>query len=388
MFVFISLAQKNVTRKKERSALTIIGVLLAVAATISLVSIAEGLYERLNYEINLQDVDIYVLPKSSSFLPAGSMGAIGSGSLIVSREYINQIKSIAGVKDVTGITRLLATAGKEKVGVVVWGIIPDKMNIFFPKIEIQEGDFFQKTNDLIIGPQISRELKIDIENQFPISQVNFNIVGKTYPVYSFEDYACFISLDDALTVQRTQGVQEIWVQVADDSSSGEIDNIIKTIRKEMKDVTVKTKVEYLGDANHFVALVRLLQYAISAIGILIAITASMNTMLMSTYERMDEFGTLRAIGASRFFIFSMVLFESLFLSFIGGILGVLLGFLGSGLFNDAIVTLLKLSFPVSKVTFRLIIEALMLSIGVGLLGALIPAFIASRMEIIKALRWE
>jgi len=387
MFVFISLAQKNVTRKKERSALTIIGVLLAVAATISLVSIAEGLYERLNYEINLQSVGLYVIPKSTSFLPAGSMGAIGSGYLTIPCEAIEQIKSIGGIKEVTGITRLLASVGEDKMGVVVWGINPEKMNIFFPKLEIQDGETIQQSHQLIIGPQIAKVLNIDKGGIFPISETEFTVVGKHYGVSSFEDYACFISLEDALAAQKANGVQEIWIQLEDNLANPDIEKIIKQI-VTIKGISVKTKAEYLGDANHFVDLVRLLQYAISAIGILIAITASMNTMLMSTYERMDEFGTLRAIGASRFFIFGMVLCESLFLSTIGGILGIVLGYLGAGLFNDAIVTLLRLSFPVSQVTVKLVIEALALSIGVGLLGALIPAFIASRMDIIKALRWE
>jgi putative ABC transport system permease protein len=387
MFVFLSLARKNVTRKKERSALTIIGVLIAVAATISLVSIAEGLYERLNYEINLQSVSLYVIPKSTSFLPAGSMGAIGSGYLTIPYESIEQIKSIGGIKEVTGITRLLASVGEDKMGVVVWGLSPEKMNVFFPKFELQDGEPIQERYQLIIGPRIARILNIEKGGTFLISETEFNVVGKTYAVSSFEDYACFISLEDALSVQKTKGVQEIWIQLEDNLAAPDIEKIIKQILN-IKGVTVKTKAEYLGDANHFVDLVRLLQYAISAIGILIAITASMNTMLMSTYERMDEFGTLRAIGASRFFIFGMVLCESLFLSIIGGLLGIVLGYFGAGLFNDAIVTLLKLSFPVSLVTLKLVIEAMALSIGVGLLGALIPAFIASRMDIIKALRWE
>jgi len=261
------------------------------------------------------------------------------------------------------------------------------MNVFFPKLEIQDGENIQASHQLIIGPQISKVLNIDKGGAFPISETEFTVVGKNYGVSSFEDYACFISLEDALAAQKANGVQEIWIQLEDNLANPDIEKIIKQILT-IKGISVKTKAEYLGDANHFVDLVRLLQYAISAIGILIAITASMNTMLMSTYERMDEFGTLRAIGASRFFIFGMVLCESLFLSTIGGILGIVLGYLGAGLFNDAIVTLLRLSFPVSQVTVKLVLEALALSIGVGLLGALIPAFIASRMDIIKALRWE
>jgi len=378
------LQKKNVTRKKERSTLTIIGVLLAVAATISLVSIAEGLYQRLNHEIQLQAVDLYVLPKSSSFMPAGSMGAIGSGVFTIPREFALEIESFPGVKNVTGVTRLLTAIGEDKIGVVIWAIPVNKINVFFPKFELEEGDFIKNSHEIIVGPRIASGMKIEMNSEFPISGENFSVVGKSYSMGSFLDYSCFISLEDALVVQKVNGVQEVWVQLEEPSYP---DEVIASLKK-FEGITVKTKKEYLGDANDFVGLVRLLQYAISAIGILIAITASMNTMLMSTFERMGEFGTLRAIGVSRLFIFAMVLFESLFLSIIGGFFGVLLGFFGAGLFNDAIVALLKLSFPVSQVTTKLVVEALVLSMVVGILGAIIPAFIASRMDIIKALRWE
>jgi len=387
MIAFV-LASKNVTRKRERSILTIIGVLLAVASTISLISIAEGLYTKVNYEINLQNVDLYILPKSTAFLPAGSIGAVGGSSFGIPYKEVENINNIPGVEVVMGITRILANFKKD-TGVLVWGVEPEKMAVFFPYFRIVQGRYLAtlSSGELIGGNKVVKELSLSLGEAINISNKDFVLVGTLAPVDTFEDYAFFSSLKDVMDIQQTAGVQEIWVKVTQEYRNN-IEAVKQAFQQAVPTCIVKTKQEYLGEANHFVNLIRLLQYAISAIGIMIAITAAMNTMLMSTYERMKEFGTLRAIGASKYVIFEMVLFESLFLSLIGGSLGVLLGFLGASLFNEALTSLFKISVPVTCINLKLIVEAILLSVGIGVVGAIIPAVIASRIDIIKTLRWE
>jgi putative ABC transport system permease protein len=111
-------------------------------------------------------------------------------------------------------------------------------------------------------------------------------------------------------------------------------------------------------------------------------------MLMSTYERLKEFGTLRAIGASRFTVLGMILTESLLLSLAGGVLGIVLGIMGSRLLDSAVVTLFQLSYPVARISVSLVLQALGLSLAVGVVGAIIPCFLVYRMNIIYALRQE
>jgi putative ABC transport system permease protein len=111
-------------------------------------------------------------------------------------------------------------------------------------------------------------------------------------------------------------------------------------------------------------------------------------MLMSTYERIKEFATLRAIGASRFTVLAMILFESLILSLTGGVAGIIMGLMGSQLLDTALTTFFQLSFPLARITLRLVMEGLALSAFVGFVGALLPSIIVYRMTIINALRWE
>ena len=131
-----------------------------------------------------------------------------------------------------------------------------------------------------------------------------------------------------------------------------------------------------------------MQFAIALIGILIATTASMNTMLMSTFERIREFGALRAIGANRSVIASMIIIESLILSVIGGIAGIIVGIIGSAFLDDAVKALFQISFPMANITPALILYAMLLSVFIGIVGALIPIIIVYKIEIIKALKWD
>jgi len=111
-------------------------------------------------------------------------------------------------------------------------------------------------------------------------------------------------------------------------------------------------------------------------------------MLMSTYERLREFAVLRAIGASRATVAAMLIWESLMLANLGGLLGCLFGVLASGVLDQAVVFLFQLPFPLAKVTPTLLLEGMLLSSLVGVLGALIPVILIWRQKIMDGLRSE
>lgn len=390
MLISIQLAIKNVYRKRERSLLTIIGVLLAVGSFISLLSIAEGLSNRINREINGRKVDIYILPHDAAVLPTGPVGTIGFTSNTLPLSMVGKLKKIQklpNIKNICPIYRIQQKIGNQTL--IIWGIKSENFAEFFPYFKIRPGGrrFEDNASEAVMGGNLAMERGVKPESLIPIEGQPFTVVGIGVPHYSFQDYFCYIPLEKAMKLKNARGAQEIWVQV-NRPVKAEINNTAKAIKEAFPDANVKTREEYLGSANEYVYYAWLLQFAISAIGVLIAITASMNTMLMSTYERIKEFGTLRAIGATRFNVFFMILTESLILCFIGGLGGIVLGIMGSKLLDDAVRVLLQLSFPLAKITFNLIMYAFILSVAVGVIAAIIPAVIVYKMHIIDALRWE
>lgn len=484
--VSLSLAQKNVTRKQERSLLTIVGVILAVASFVALLSIAEGLYQRLHNEVYSRNIDIYILPSSSIPLPTGPIGAIG---FISENIYINHTihgivagnpaeggkegqssakppqtfvgniidylrlpdapladdespttpyareaykkfpegtRSIDNIRNAIGVSRFQYI--DKGMTVIIWGIPfepagyteKDFLTAFFPNFQVIDGvlpippadreiaDPYctgggmtfsdlagsqDKKNEnlvLIAGEKIARELNLKVGDTYEIKRSSGTVKLKTTCIgrfnTGFQDYFCFIPVQTSLLVRDTPGrVDEIWVQVRDKS-------LIKKTKEDLKqafpDLAVKTSEEYLGASSDLVKYAWILQFTIALIGILIATTASMNTMLMSTFERIKEFGALRAIGTPRLTIISMIFIESLILSITGGVVGIVVGLLGSKLLDTAVMSLFQISFPLARITAPLVLYAFSLSLFIGFIGALIPAIIIYRMDVIQALRWE
>lgn len=444
--VAFNLALKNIIRKQERSLLTVIGVVLAVGCFVALLSVAEGLNQKLNKEVYGRKVDIYILPSSGSSMPSGPIGSIGysadSVSIIrnlpvelaakpvkagaeVPREQGNLIDFLSpdrdarmpNIKKAVGITRFQQNIKGKSV--MFWGIPYESMGYtdentltaFFPHMKILSGmlpilpeesnqdpyciyekrtipDLTEDEKTLTVGTKMSKELNTAVGKAVSFRRNSERIDLTTQCIASFregfQDYFCFLPLQTAMAVEDTAGkVHEIWIQVEDPSKLRETKRILAI---NFPDLTVQTNEEYLGASSELVRYAWFLQFAIALIGVLIAMTASMNTMLMSTFERVKEFGALRAIGASRFTIVSMIFIESLILSVSGGCLGIMMGVLGSYFLDGALTSMLRISFPLAHITFNLIIYAFVLSVVIGIVGAVIPAVIVYRMGILKALK--
>ncbi len=454
--IAFSLAKKNIIRKQERSLLTIIGVILAVGSFVALLSIAEGLNNKLTSEIVSRNVDIYVTASGAVSLPTGSIGALGSDDEEVEIEQslpkdaisietvknktdIHKLKRIRGnfidflnpdadgnqkvpyIKHAIGITRF-----QKKIrgrNVVFWGLPfgtsddgTPLFNLYLQGMKVQAGVFPIETKQyddiysclekkelsslseeekvFISGYKIAEELNLkevlDKNDKIEMKTSSSDFKLKPEAIISFnsgfQDYFCYMPIQTALAINGTTGkVKEIWIQV---ENKDKIKETKRLLHYYFPNLEFKTAEEYLGTSGEIVKYAWFMEFAIALIGILIATTASMNTMLMSTFERIREFGALRAIGANRSVIASMILIESLILSIIGGIAGIIVGIIGSTFLDDAVKILFRVSFPMANITPTLIIYALLLSVFIGVVGALIPIIIVYRLEIIRALKWD
>ncbi len=391
--IALTLAFRNVLRRRERSLLTLVGVLLAVGAFVAMVSLAEGMYRRVSLELDGRAVDIYVVPRTAAPLPTGPVGTVGLTTDTVALSWIEKIAALKNVRRVAAITRDQWTS--ERGTVMVVGIEPTAMREFLPSLEIVEGRVFE-AGQILVGaglaaseglvPANSQNAESGMKNRFGPGETRYPISGLVSSGSGFQDYFVYLPLITALESNARKGVQEVWIKLEDSHRAAEVVKEIEAL--QIPDVKVMTRKDYLGAASDYIEYAWLLQFAISAIGVLIAITAAMNTMLMSTYERMREFGTLRAIGAPRGTVVTMVITESLMLSLLGGLLGLAFGWIGSVLLDRAMVTLLQLSFPLAAITPGLIVQAILLSLFVGLVGAAIPSVLVWRVDIVRGLRWN
>lgn len=381
------LASKNVTRKKERSLLTIIGVLLAVGAFVSLLSIAEGLYQRIQRELNQRNVDVYVLPRNALPMPAGPIGGLATSTEVVPPKISLELAKGTNVDRAEPVVRFQELY--QGRGVVVWALAPTAFDVFLPHLHLSAtGRELRDKTDIIVGALLAKELDLAEGQTVTLARKDFQVVGLFTTGSSLDDYFCYIMPEAAREILDREGAHEVWMKLKDPAGREVAAEEINANKVFAADYVARTHEVYLGSANEFINYAWLLQFAVAAIGVLIAMTAAMNTMLMSTYERLKEFATLRAIGASRLVVMTMICTESLILSLAGGACGIVFGVMGSKFLDTAVMTLFKLSFPLAQITLTLILQAFLLSGVVGMIGALIPCFIVYRLDIITGLRQE
>ncbi|MEW6278957.1 MAG: ABC transporter permease [Candidatus Eremiobacterota bacterium] len=382
--IFLRLAFRNVLRNKERSLLTLIGVLLAVGSFVALLSLAEGLFQRVSSELRARSVHIYVLPYTAAPLPTGPVGTLGLTSDTIPLEYVSQINAIPQVQAAGGIIRQSWTGRSAVLPVVA--LDPALTGQFFPELSVQGNPVLQP-GQVWLGRGLAANEGLGQGATLQNGPYSYPVVGLAYDRFGgFQDYFVYLPLETAILQTNARGVQEIWVRLRDPGFAPDVAGRINQLG--IPGARALTQRQYLGVANDYVRYVWLLQFCISAIGVLIAMTAAMNTMLMSTYERLREFATLRAIGASRLTVVLMLLAESVILSLAGGVLGIFFGWLASFLLDRAVLVLFKLSFPMAEVTWMLALESVLLTATVGVVGAVLPSIIVWRIKIVDGLRWD
>jgi putative ABC transport system permease protein len=185
-------------------------------------------------------------------------------------------------------------------------------------------------------------------------------------------------------VVRTIGIMETDVKYAT-----QVTNDITALLLDRHAITDPTKADFqitsvealLASVNSITGQLTLLLGAIAAISLLVGGIGVMNIMLVSVLERTREIGIRKALGAKESDIWSQFLVEAIFLTFSGGIIGVIFGVGGALIIN-------RTGLFTTVITSSSIILAVSVSVGIGLFFGFYPAWNASRLEPIKALRTE
>lgn len=265
---------------------------------------------------------------------------------------------------------------------------------------ISELDDQQRANVMVIGVNAADALFPGQESQIAGTQVrmggyNFEIIGVLekrkagFFGENEEDNAVFIPFRTAQKVAPAKGYLLLVIR----ARSGQVtealtqsEEILRRRRNVKFDAPnnfdIKTADKFIEQFDSITAMVGLIAIAISSLGLLVGGIGVMNIMLVSVTERTKEIGVRKALGARRRDIVRQFLFEAMTLTFLGGILGVVLAV---GI--SRIIMLLVPSLPASIPSWA-VITGLTVSIGVGLIFGVWPARKASRLDPIECLRYE
>ena len=406
----ILISFKHLAHRKLRTFLTVLGVVIGVAAITGMISATQAISSSITKEIEkFQTNIIEIVPGEFklgfSIIPGGAVKAS------LTEKDAKIIKSIAGVEVVsTSIYKSGEVAkGDEKYYLTIMGIDANFKEI--NTIGIAKGRYPKSGKEALIGYSVAYELfekPLDVKEKIEIDGEEFKIVGimnRAGGIFRSVDSIVYVPKE---TLRKIKNLDKDTVDVIDVKVKENVDpemvakeieiRLAKAhkVRVDEKDFTVFSPEFSKKIAMQITSMLQVLLGSIAGISFLVGAIGIANMMFTSVLERTREIGILKAIGASDRQVMLLFLVESGIIGLIGGIIGIFLGYgLGQGFLilrqymlskTGMIETIPKV--PEIEISLELSLLALLLSFVIGILAGLLPARRAAKLPPVEALRYE
>ncbi|MCF7872087.1 ABC transporter permease [Candidatus Woesearchaeota archaeon] len=400
------MAFTNLSHRRIRTFLTLIGIFVGIAAVVALVSLAQGFQNYLDTEFKELGADkILINPAGSAF------GLNDKNPDPLTTKDIEIIRDVNGVKEVSSYSYEVST--------VTWGDNDQTFAtiITYPLDENRKLLEEITTSEIISGRRLKKEDKFKAvigynyqnSNKFSenlitgkkiiIENKQFEVIGINDKIGSQQDdEAIYITQEAYFEIYPDENKEEvgaIFVRVKDGESPSEIvEKIEKDLRKNRnvkegeEDFEVTTFEDLIQSFLNIFNIVQVVLVGIAAISLVVGGIGIMNTMYTAVIERTKDIGVMKAIGARNSDVLLIFVIESGFLGLVGGAMGVILGiilaktveYFGTNAFGTE---LLKAAMP-----WWLILGALAFAFTLGAVFGTLPARRASKMNPVDALRTE
>ncbi|GMR09844.1 MAG: hypothetical protein BMS9Abin28_0664 [Anaerolineae bacterium] len=359
---------KNLLRRKARTALTLIGVAIGVAAIVALGAIGSGLTDKFDELLTAGGADLTVLQ-------AGASEAFFSA---VDVNLAGDIAAVPGVAQVEGVLLgVLPVSGSPYF--LVYGYDPAGAGI--ERFTVTEGRELAAPDEILLGRIAAGGLGISPGDSIALGGSTFQVSGLYETGITWEDGGALLTLAGAQKIlKKTDQVSifQVWLAPGADGEA-----VRQRIEAGIPDVGVLRASE-VAENTEDIQVIGAMAWAIAFIAIVVGGLGMMNAILMSVFERTREIGALRALGWSRWDVLTMILGEALTLSALGWAAGilmacVLLAYLGSTASGQLLG---------GEITFGLLFQSVAVTFFLGTVGGLYPAWRAARMAPADALRAE
>ena len=391
---------RNLTRRKLRNILTISGIVIGVLALVTMGAMAEKFNALLDGGVTYFGSNIQVTAAGAS--------AFG-GSSVLPLTTVNQVEQVAGVAAAFGEIQVQAKPGA--VQTVSFGL-PDYITSYDPrandysavKTTLVQGRDVTASGEVVLGADFAHEFGKSVGNaiDLPIRPsdakadfVNhtFTVVGVLAKTQTGPDTGAFINLKDAQMLLKDSLPTAIRDRI--DTSTlvtgmtvygkpgVNLDNLSDSINSQVSGVKATKPSTIVDSFKSGGALFTAITTGAALLALIVGGLSVINTMLMAVTERVREIGLKKAVGAHTRHILREYLLEATLIGAIGGTIGLLLGWGITSLVNAATAAS---NLSLFLVSWRLVIIALVFSVGLGAFAGIIPALRASRMDPVRALR--
>ena len=390
---YFLMAIGNIRHRKLRTWLTVIGIIIGVAAIISLVTVSRSLESTLESQFEQFGANRIIISSK------GFQGP-GTSSEGLTTQDLKTIEQISGFKYIVpGLFISTEVRHKDEVGfTLINGVPAENFEEFFldSGAELQEGRFIRNGDrfEAVVGSKVIESMfdnPLKLGSKIEIEGKEFKIIGVLKEIgNSQDDNQINIPLDTAREIfNKPNDVDAIIAQV---KSPDDIPLLQEKIERELErkrgdtNFQVVTATQILEQIGEILGIIQFVLVGIAAISLIVGGIGIMNSMYTSALERTKEIGIMKAIGAKNSDIFEIFLIESGLIGLVGGLFGTILGSviaLTIGEFSKNAGFLLNI-----KIEILVLVFGLAFAFVIGIFSGVLPAYQASKLKPVDALRYE
>lgn len=405
--MLFSISWRNVWRNKLRSTVIISAVALGICAGIFSTAFYKGMADqRIDKAIKSEISHIQI--HQPEFRQANDITRYMPDADSLCNK-IRKLPDVTGASNRIIIFSMISSA-ETAAGVKISGIKPEEeKTVTNIHTKLTEGNYFEenKRNPILLGNKLAEKLNVNLGSKvvLTLQDVDNNIVAGAFRIIGLFSTANN-SFDEANVMVRYRDLSRLMNlpegaghEIAIMANSNDmVPKVKKEIVSMAPDYEVKTWTELSPEMNYLTEAMDLYMYIFIVIILFALLFGIINTMLMVVLERIKEIGMLMAIGMNKLRIFSMIVLETIFLSFTGGIVGVILGAAVSKYFETHRISLAMWGevyqnlgydpYVFTSLQFSLLVNVTLLVILTGIIASLYPAYKALQNDPAEALRIE
>ena len=371
---FTGFAWKNLWRRRLRTLLTLVGVTMGIGAFVALVGFSRAFEHEWLRMYTSSGIDIAVV---QSNLLSSSIDESLSVKISAVPEVAQVAPMIFNLIDLT-----------PEVNALVYGWRANSYEI--DSLTILSGRrFHDGAPEILLGDLLASSLGKKPGDIVPILGTNFTVTGIYHGGTALEAGAVIMPLDQMQMVAGMEGkVTAFHVKLRPAPAGETQDAYVKRVSAKLESMLPNARAVPAAERaanNQLVGLAHSVAWGTSAIALLIGILGIANTMAMSVFERTREIGILRALGWKGRHVILLILAEATALGFVGGLLGIGVGWGALRLLSTLPQTASIVSASVSPLH---LLESLLIAIASGLLAGAYPAWRGARLSPVEALRYE
>lgn len=396
LFEVIRVALEGLGGNKFRSLLTMLGVIIGVGSVITLVSIGEGVKSSISKQIEGLGSNL-VLVTPGTGTPGTNISTLGGA---VSKLSYEDALAVEGSENVKNVAPVIESSGyvqyKERRTTLITGTSESYGEV--RNISLASGEFISRADIrgyrqvAVLGDYLRRELFAGVNpigKTVTINNKPYTVIGtmqkKGRTLTIENDNRVYIPITMAEQLLDTRQVSMMFVQSSSPETVSmtmeETRRIIRERHKKM-DFAISEQKDILKTLEGIMGTLTGMLGGIAGVSLLVGGIGIMNIMLVTVTERTREIGIRKAVGAKRRDILIQFIMESIFLSALGGLIGIVAGLAGSRLLGNIVPRLPTVVTPWS------ITVSFVFALLVGLFFGIYPARKAARLDPIEALRYE